>query len=81
MAQGCLGLAGIRGILRNEKGEVLLTFSKPISIANSTIAEVHAVNEAFLIFSASRWRGNHSLLIESDVWNIVRWIKDPAKAP
>lgn len=42
-AKGCSGATGIGVILRNEKGEIKVTFSKSISCADSTLAKTLAV--------------------------------------
>ncbi|EOY00968.1 Uncharacterized protein TCM_010873 [Theobroma cacao] len=64
--QGCLGPAGIGGLLRNCKREVKIIFSKHISEADSNLAEYRAVREAFAIFVASKWKEDYSLLIENN---------------
>ncbi|EOY23054.1 Uncharacterized protein TCM_015057 [Theobroma cacao] len=80
-ARGCPRPTGIGGILRDHRGEVKIIFSKPISETDSNFAEMMAIKEAFLIFSVSRWKNNHKLLIESDSSNAVKWIKHPDGAP
>ncbi|EOY34470.1 Uncharacterized protein TCM_042144 [Theobroma cacao] len=37
--------------------------------------------EAFILFSNSVWASSHSLSIESDPQNVIRWIKEPSKTP
>ncbi|EOY02251.1 Uncharacterized protein TCM_016783 [Theobroma cacao] len=80
-AQGCPGKAGIGGVMRNNKGQIKVPFSKSIGIGDSNIAEVRAIREAFLIFSASKWAMSHSLVIESNSQNAVKWINAPGEAP
>lgn len=43
--RGKAGLAGIRGVLHNSKGEVLFMFSKHVGVRNSNKAEVLAILE------------------------------------
>ena len=43
------GLAGIGGVLRNDKDEVLLLFSKSVGIRDSNEVEVLAILEALRI--------------------------------
>ncbi|OMO50641.1 hypothetical protein COLO4_37965 [Corchorus olitorius] len=58
------GEAGIRGILRDDSGCTRLIFSKPIGIANSNMAEILAIKEAFLVFVAVDWVKEEELIIE-----------------
>ncbi|EOY00030.1 Uncharacterized protein TCM_009396 [Theobroma cacao] len=73
---GCLGLASIDGIMRNESGDVKIVFSKPIGKVDSSQAEIMAVNEAIFIFATSKWKGSHMLIIESDASNVMYWVKN-----
>ena len=49
-AKGKPGPAGIGGVLRNDKGEVLFMFSKNVGIKESNEAEVLAILEALRVF-------------------------------
>ncbi|XP_017976498.1 PREDICTED: uncharacterized protein LOC18599364 [Theobroma cacao] len=80
-ANGGSGEAGIGGLLRNEKGEVLIKFSKAIGRGDLNLAEYLSIREAFILFSSSIWAHNHSFVIESDSRNAIRWINDPSKTP
>ncbi|OMP02587.1 hypothetical protein CCACVL1_02751 [Corchorus capsularis] len=75
------GEAGIGGVLRNHDGEVLISFSKYVGVVDSNEAEVLAVREAFLIFSASSWANLNPVVIESDSSNTVKWVQNPSFAP
>ena len=50
-ARGKPGLASIRGVLHNDKGEVLFMFSKYVGARDSNEAEVLAILEALRRFS------------------------------
>ncbi|EOY03046.1 Uncharacterized protein TCM_017467 [Theobroma cacao] len=65
----CLSEAGIGGLLRNEKGEILIRFSKTIGMRDSNLAEYLGIREAFILFSNSIWANNYSLIIKSDSRN------------
>ncbi|EOY16579.1 Uncharacterized protein TCM_035385 [Theobroma cacao] len=80
-AIGCPGDAGIGGLLKNEKGETLIKFSKAISRGDSNLAEYLGIKEAFILFSNSIWANNYFLVIESDSRNAIKWINDPQKTP
>ncbi|EOX99663.1 Uncharacterized protein TCM_008400 [Theobroma cacao] len=80
-ANGSPGAARIEGLLRNEKREVFIKFSKAISRGDSNLVEYLSIGEAFILFSNSIWVHNHSLVIESDSRNAIRWINDPSKTP
>ncbi|OMP03730.1 hypothetical protein CCACVL1_02287 [Corchorus capsularis] len=73
-SSGSTGLAGIGGVLRNNLGVILLRFSKNIGLAGAAKAEVLAIREALLISCASDWKHTHSLVIESDCYNAVKWV-------
>lgn len=45
------GPTGIRGVLRNDKGEVACFFTRGVAVRNSNEAEVLAILEALRIFS------------------------------
>ncbi|XP_017974604.1 PREDICTED: 14.7 kDa ribonuclease H-like protein [Theobroma cacao] len=80
-ARGCPGPAGIGGILTNHKGDVRVIFSKSIGVADSNLAELLAIKEAFIIFTSSRWRNDQKLVIECDSSNAVKWINQSHTAP
>ncbi|XVF21465.1 hypothetical protein REPUB_Repub12eG0092500 [Reevesia pubescens] len=79
--KGIFGPAGIGRVLRDEEGQVKLFFSKPIGCVDSTVAEVLAMKEAFLLFAASRWVSSHKLWVESDCKNEVEWCKSLSSSP
>ncbi|XVF55660.1 hypothetical protein PTKIN_Ptkin06aG0054600 [Pterospermum kingtungense] len=80
-ARGQPGSAGIEGLLRDSSGKILAAFSKSIGVADSNLAELLAVKEAFGIFGASIWVNSHALTIESDSMNIVKWVLNPRSVP
>lgn len=69
--RGKLVLAGIGGVLRYNKGDVLLLFSKKVELKESNEAKVMAILEAFRLFISSFQAG---LIIESDSSNSIGWI-------
>lgn len=68
-ARGKQGLASIRGILRNYKGNVLNMFSKHVGIKDSNEAEVLAILAPQTCCSSHR----QSLHVESDSFNAISW--------
>lgn len=52
-ARGKQVLAGIGGVLHNDKGEILFWFSKGVGIKDSNETKVSAILEALRIFSCS----------------------------
>lgn len=54
-AKGCSGEAGIGVVLTDKDGHVKILFSMSIGVGDSTIADIRAIREAFLLFSASKW--------------------------
>lgn len=61
--------------------EANVVFSKSIRLANSNLAKILAVREAFVIFKASRWRNKHKLVTKSDLANVVKWIRQQNTTP
>ncbi|XVF83559.1 hypothetical protein PTKIN_Ptkin16aG0498800 [Pterospermum kingtungense] len=79
-AQGKPGPAGIGGILRDHQGTALIRFSKSIGTADSNLAEILTIKEAFLLVTSSRWV-NLPIIFESDSMNAVSWVSNPLKVP
>ncbi|XVE68767.1 hypothetical protein DITRI_Ditri09bG0096200 [Diplodiscus trichospermus] len=49
------GQTGIRGVLRDHQGNVIIRFSRSVGVADSNLAELMAVRKAFILFlSCSR---------------------------
>ena len=69
--RGKLGPAGIRGVLRNNKGEVIFLFTRNVGMKESNEAEVLAILQALQIFSSS-FQGR--LIVESDSSNAISWV-------
>ncbi|XVE50527.1 hypothetical protein DITRI_Ditri01bG0169600 [Diplodiscus trichospermus] len=70
-------LKGIGGVVRDQDANIKPVFSKLVKVADSNLAKVLAIREAFLIFSSSPLATTHRLIIESDLMNAVKWIKNP----
>ncbi|XVE60389.1 hypothetical protein DITRI_Ditri05aG0124900 [Diplodiscus trichospermus] len=75
------GPAGIGGILRDHAGNVKARFSKSIGVADSNLAELMAIREAFLVFLSSPWVNCKALIIESDSKIATGRVLEPAFAP
>ncbi|KAK8551471.1 hypothetical protein V6N12_040109 [Hibiscus sabdariffa] len=65
---------GVGGILRNNNGECLLSFSEQIGQGPPILAELQAMKIGLLIFLKSRWCYNHRLILESDSKIAVEWV-------
>ncbi|EOY01498.1 Uncharacterized protein TCM_011367 [Theobroma cacao] len=52
-----------------------------VGVSDARLAEVRAIKEVFLIFSASKWALSHSFVIESNSIKAVKWVNAPAEAP
>ena len=76
--RGKQGLAGIGGVLRNSKGEVLFMFSKRVGVCDSNEAEVLASLEALRCFSRC-FQGD--LIVESDSSNAIAWVSNRKHFP
>ena len=67
-AGGKPGLASVRGVLRNDKGEVLFMVSKHVVVCDSNETELLDILEALWCFSRF-FQG--TLFVESDSSNVV----------
>lgn len=72
VARGKLRPAGIGGVLRDEKGNVLFMFSKYVGAKDSSEAGVLAILEAIHSYSCGLC---DYLIIESDSSNAISWMK------
>ncbi|XP_019054240.1 PREDICTED: uncharacterized protein LOC109115059 [Nelumbo nucifera] len=72
-ALGNPGLAGIGGIVRDEKGNICGTFSGPIGLADSTKAKVMAALTGIRIIKNL---GILNLIIAGDSANTIKWLRD-----
>ncbi|XVE90483.1 hypothetical protein DITRI_Ditri20bG0081400 [Diplodiscus trichospermus] len=79
-SKGKPGPARIGGILRDHMGIEKIRFSKYICVADSNVAELLAVREAFSLFVSYWWNQNLTLIIESDSMNVVNWVLKPYSA-
>ncbi|KAK9020092.1 hypothetical protein V6N11_054586 [Hibiscus sabdariffa] len=73
-----LVLEGYLGIIL---GVILVEFSRPISISDPASAKLLAIREALSIFANSKWSKEYHLIMESDVNNVVYWIRRPHCSP
>lgn len=71
-------LIGIGEVLRNSRGEVLISFSKSIGDRDSNEAEVLAILEALRIYLGSL---NKSLIMENDTSNAISSVSQTAGVP
>ena len=68
-SRGKPGLAGIGGVLRNWKGEVLIMFSKNVAVCDSNeVGVVLVILESLRMFS-----NEGTLVVESDSSNAIVW--------
>ncbi|XP_077233342.1 uncharacterized protein LOC143875615 [Tasmannia lanceolata] len=72
------GAAGVGGLCRNHKGEVLWAYSGPIGLADSNEAEVRAVHSGLL--SMPRLECDR-IIVEGDSLNVIRWLSGAASPP
>ncbi|KAK2654158.1 hypothetical protein Ddye_014014 [Dipteronia dyeriana] len=69
------GKAGIGGILRNSKGEVLCSFSASVASMEATAAELLAIHWACLLCASNISFKGISICIESDSKVAIEWVK------
>ncbi|KAL4333211.1 hypothetical protein GQ457_07G031190 [Hibiscus cannabinus] len=75
------GEAGIGGVLRDNRGSILVKFSKFIGLSEPTGAELEAILEACRIVSNENWLKSYRLVIESDSIMVLSWIVDSKPCP
>ncbi|XP_077239748.1 uncharacterized protein LOC143880655 [Tasmannia lanceolata] len=65
------GPAGIGGVLRDDKGEVIWSFAGPIGIADSNEAEVPAAHQGIKLLEVEYL---NNVVVEGDSINVIRWL-------
>ncbi|XVF66496.1 hypothetical protein PTKIN_Ptkin10aG0040400 [Pterospermum kingtungense] len=55
---------GIRGLLRNHIGDILIKFSKSVGVVDSNCAEIMAIREALMLYLTTPWANESCLIIE-----------------
>ncbi|KAL4291852.1 hypothetical protein GQ457_14G027040 [Hibiscus cannabinus] len=71
-------LGGIGGILKNEFGVSLLSFSSRVGVGPPVLPEVLAIFNLFLKFE---FYGMYNLVMESDCKVAIDWIHEPSNVP
>ncbi|XP_077215805.1 uncharacterized protein LOC143850438 [Tasmannia lanceolata] len=72
------GDAGIGGLCRNSKGDVLWAFSGPIGVADSSEAEVRAAHCGLKLLDPSVF---DKVIVEGDSSNVILWLRGEASPP
>ncbi|KAK8500668.1 hypothetical protein V6N12_055180 [Hibiscus sabdariffa] len=72
---------GIGGILKNEFGVSLLSFSLRVGAGPPVLPEVLAIFYCIWLFVNSEFFGRCKLVVESDCKMAIDWICEPANAP
>lgn len=62
---------GIGGVLHDDRGRMVLTFSETVGIMESNEAELRAIRRALEVRSTF---GNGNLCVESDPTNAISWL-------
>ncbi|KAL4297542.1 hypothetical protein GQ457_12G006870 [Hibiscus cannabinus] len=78
---GSFGAAGIGGCICNEKGKILIYFSKSVGFTDSTSVELLAILEACHLLSNSIWSLYVSFTLECDSKLTVEWLCNRIKLP
>ncbi|XVF60668.1 hypothetical protein PTKIN_Ptkin08bG0066900 [Pterospermum kingtungense] len=58
-------------MLRYHDLTIKILFSKSTGMANSNLAELQAMWEAFILFSASQWAQSHKLVIYREILTML----------
>ncbi|XP_077224176.1 uncharacterized protein LOC143857602 [Tasmannia lanceolata] len=72
------GLAGIGGLLRDYKREVIWAFSGSIGVADTTEAEVRAAHYAMKFLASNNFK---NLIIQGSSLNVIKWLNGDEKHP
>ena len=78
---GNLGSAGIGGVIRDCKGQVLFVFSKCIRIADSNLAELMAVVNALSYMASANFDLLTDIILESDSKAVISWVNNVLDSP
>ncbi|XP_077246161.1 uncharacterized protein LOC143886063 [Tasmannia lanceolata] len=78
LSLGNPGEAGIGGLYRINKGEVLWAFSGPIGVADLNEAEVRAVHRGIKLMDSQAF---DKTIVEGDSLNVFRWLSGEAIPP
>ncbi|KAK2662893.1 hypothetical protein Ddye_001467 [Dipteronia dyeriana] len=70
------GKAGIRGVLRNSKGEILCSFFAPVSSLDVNMVELMAIHKACVICVSNPVFVGKKIIISSDSSTAVSWVID-----
>ncbi|XP_039036745.1 uncharacterized protein LOC120173736 [Hibiscus syriacus] len=71
---------GIGGLIRDEKGVMLGSFSEKVGSGPPIIAELMAIRRGLNLFLDSDLLVNRRLILESDSAMVVKWIKNLASS-
>ncbi|MBA0600903.1 hypothetical protein Gohar_020095, partial [Gossypium harknessii] len=74
-------LGGCGGVLRNDKDSIIASFSYPLQVICSNLAELLAIKTALEVFTKTDWFDKVNLIIKSDSANAVQWVNDPSSKP
>ncbi|EOX92775.1 Uncharacterized protein TCM_001655 [Theobroma cacao] len=77
---GMPGEAGMGGVLRTDKGSMLLIFSKSVGVTDSNAAELMALLEGFQIIAALIGQ-EQNISFESDSYNAATWVLNSQQVP
>lgn len=66
---------------RDHSGNIILHFSKQVSVNSTIMTKVLAIMEGILIAAASRWASLNTFYIESHSANVVCWFKNSLEIP
>ncbi|KAH1030223.1 hypothetical protein J1N35_046142 [Gossypium stocksii] len=73
-----VGIAGIGGLLRGDKGQVLTLFFGPASSLDPAVSETIAIKAALEVFDQTFWKGKAHLVVKSNSEVTVSWCSRPA---
>ena len=75
------GPAGIGGVIRDYKGQVLFVFSKCIGIADSNLAEFMAVINALFYVVNANFDLLPDIILENDSKAVISWVNNVLDSP
>ena len=74
-------LAGIGGVIRDCKGQVLFVFSKSIGIVDSNLAKLMAVINALSYVASANFDLLLDIILESDSKAMISWLNSVLDSP
>ncbi|GMI76533.1 hypothetical protein HRI_001322600 [Hibiscus trionum] len=72
---------GVGGLVRNHKGETMLTYSKKTGPGPPILAELLAIKVGMEMVTTNQTLNSFQLIVESDSSTAIHWLSNPLVCP